>query len=79
MLVKKAKKCTRLLRESSPISSKTLILSNTPSQEEKEGAIYFNPFLVLGEDRGGTSKQAEGASTSQMEEDEVEEFVPLTQ
>ena len=79
MFVKKAKKCTRLLGESPPISGKALIISNTPSQKEKEGAIHFNPFSILGDEKGGPDIQGEGASTSRIEEDEVEEFVPLTQ
>ena len=78
MSVKKAKKYARLIGDRPSITRKTLILSNIPSQKEKEGLKYFNHFSKLREDEGGSDNLTRHSTHAQMEEDEVEEFVPLS-
>ena len=52
---KKAKTCARQIKDRSPIFGKTLILTNTPSQKEKEGIKCFNHFSELREDDRGSA------------------------
>ena len=79
--VKRAKVLARIPRAKLPIASKELILITTPPKKGKEGITDNNRFLALAEGGQGEADydMIDTQEEEQMEEDEVEEYVPLSQ
>ena len=79
--VKRAKTLARLPREQSHTTGKELILLSTPPQKGKEVVMVHNPFSTLAEGLpgGADNLMIDLQEEEQMEEDEVEEYIPLSQ
>ena len=78
--VKRVKILARIPREKPPTTGKELILINTPPNKGKEGILDDNPFSALAEGGQGEADQhmIDTQEEEQMEEDEVEEYIPLS-
>ena len=79
--VKRAKVLARIPRKKSPIAGKELILISTLPRKGKEVIMDGNPFSALAEFGQGEAdfRMNDTQEKEQMEEDEVEEYVPLSQ
>ena len=79
--VKRAKTLARLPREKLPTTGKELILLSTPPKKGIRVEMAGNPFLALakGGSGGVDNLMINTQEEDQMEEDEVEEYVPLSQ
>ena len=75
MTVKRAKTLARLPQEKTPMTSKEIILSSIPPQKGK-GVVMDGSPLGQG---GADNLMLETLEEEQMEEDDVEEYVPLSQ
>ena len=78
--IKRAKILARIPREKPPTDGKELILISTPPKKGKEVIMDGTPFLALVEfGQEGDYRMIDIQEEEQMEEDEVEEYVPLSQ
>ena len=78
--MKRAKTLARLPQEKPPTTSKELILLSTPPLKGKEVVMEGNPFLALAKIGQGETyyRMIDTQEEAHMEEDEVEEYVPLS-